>query len=73
MMPKKSIIKAKITENLLLERDPAKIHMRDGTVKLLTDVEQSVISKLQNTINFIPNVYCSESAYEILLEKGIID
>lgn len=69
---KKRIIKDKIQQNVLLERDPVKILTDSGDVQLLVDVENSIISHLQNTFNFVPNVYCSDSAYELLLEEGII-
>lgn len=84
-IPKKSIMFVKSPKNVaksaqdapqpnvLLERDPVKIAMENGEVKLLAEVENSLISKLYNSNNFIPNVYCSESAYEILLQHGIIE
>lgn len=59
--------------NVLLDRDAVKIAMENGEVKLLGDVENSLISKLFNSNNFIPNVYCSTSAYELLLKEGIIE
>ncbi|MBP9674273.1 MAG: HD domain-containing protein [Bacteriovoracaceae bacterium] len=68
----KQIVKNKVNENVLLERDPAKLSLDNGDVVLLGDVENSVISKLQNTYNFIPNVFCSEAAYALLVEKKII-
>jgi uncharacterized protein len=64
-------VKGKTSENLLLERDPAKILMDNGDVKLLGDVENSIISNLQNKFNFVPNVYCSDSAYELLKAHGL--
>lgn len=69
---RKKLVKSKTSENLLLERDPAKILMDNGDVKLLGDVENSIISDLQNKFNFVPNVYCSDSAYELLKNEGII-
>jgi hypothetical protein len=69
---KKMIIKKLEGDNYLLDRDPVKILMDSGDIKLLVDVEESIISKLQNTINFIPNLYCSQSAYEKLLAGGVI-
>lgn len=69
---KKNIIKKKMNPNILLERDPVKILTESGDVQLLVDVENSIISQLQNTFNFVPNVYCSESAYQLLVEHGII-
>ena len=59
--------------NVLLDRDPVKISMENGDVVLLAEVENSLISKLFNSNNFIPNVYCSSSAYELLLSEGVID
>lgn len=59
--------------NVLLDRDPVKIAMENGEVKLLAEVENSLISKLFNSNNFIPNVYCSSTAYELLLAEGVID
>lgn len=69
---KKSVIKNTGSPNILLERDPAKILTSSGDVKLLADVENSVIYKLQNSFNFVPNVFCSNSAYELLEKEGII-
>lgn len=59
--------------NVLFDRDPVKISTEGGEIKLLAEVENSVISKLYNSNNFIPNVYCSESAYQLLLANGLID
>jgi len=86
-IPKKSIMFVKSPKNVargakdsqlpnvLLERDPVKISMdhNGGDIKLLAEVENSLISKLYNSNNFIPNVYCSDSAYELLLSEGIIE
>lgn len=69
---KKSVVKNTGSPNILLERDPAKILTSNGDVKLLADVENSVIYKLQNSFNFVPNVFCSNSAYELLEKEGII-
>lgn len=68
----KSVVKSKMTENLLLERDPVKIQNDSGDVKLLGDMENSIIAKLQNQFNFVPNIFCSESAYQLLIKEGII-
>ncbi len=69
---RKKLVKGKTTENLLLERDPAKILLHTGEVRLLGDMENSVIGHLQNKFNFVPNVYCSESAWEILKAEGVV-
>jgi uncharacterized protein len=69
---RRKLVKSKTGENLLLERDPVKILTDNGDVKLLGDVENSIISDLQDKFNFVPNVYCSDSAYELLKAEGII-
>ena len=68
-----SIVKGKKGPNVLLERDPVKISFDNGNIKLLAEVENSIISQLQHTNNYLPNVFCSYSAYNILLEDGIIE
>lgn len=70
---KKRIVKDQQGPNILLERDPAKILNEMGRVQLLVDVENSIISQVQNTYNFVPNVFCSESAHELLVKKNIIE
>ncbi len=68
------LVKNKSKQNVLLERDPVKICYDNGDVKLLAEVENSVISQLQNTKNFIPALFCSDSAYQLLLsKKAIVD
>lgn len=69
---KKSLVKNSST-NVLLERDPVKISFENGDVKLLADIENSVISRLNSTNNYIPNVFLSESSYNLLLKEGIIE
>jgi hypothetical protein len=68
----RQLVKTKKGENLLLERDPVKILGVDENVRLLAEVENSIISRLQNSFNYVPNVYCSESAYKLLQEHKII-
>lgn len=69
----KNIIANNKSGNVLLERDPVKISYENGDIKLLAEVENSVISRLHNTTNFIPNIFCSQGAYEILAKEGVID
>ncbi len=69
----KSVIKDKKQVNVLFERDPTKILMEDGNVKLLSDMENSMLMKLQHHFNFIPNVFCSPSAYIRLKEAGFLN
>jgi HD superfamily phosphohydrolase len=67
-----SIVKNSKESNILLERDPVKISSDDGEVKLLAEIDNSTISILQNTKNYIPNVFCSQSAYDLLLKAKLI-
>ncbi|WP_127714836.1 HD domain-containing protein [Halobacteriovorax sp. HLS] len=69
----KAIAKGGTTANLLLERDPVKISYENGDIKLLADVENSVISSLHKKMNYTPNVFCSESAHKILVDAGLIE
>lgn len=69
----KNIVASNKSGNVLLERDPVKISYENGDIKLLAEVENSVISRLHNATNFIPNVFCSQGAYELLAKEGIID
>jgi HD superfamily phosphohydrolase len=68
----KKVIKDKTQVNVLFERDPTKILTEDGNVKLMSDMENSMIAKLQNHFNFIPNAFCSQSAYELLKKGGFL-
>jgi HD superfamily phosphohydrolase len=68
----KSIIENKTEENVLLERDPVKISCDDGSVKLLAELDNSIISRLNNTNNYIPNVFVSLGAYKLLVDSGMI-
>ena len=70
---KRGIIKGKSHDNILLERDPVKILLDSGETQLLVDLDNSVISNLQNAFNFVPNVFCSDSAYALLKSAGLLD
>lgn len=69
----KMVVEASRSQNVLLERDPVKISYDNGDIKLLAEVENSVISRLDNTNNFIPNVFVSNSAYDLLRKHGLVD
>lgn len=68
----KSIAKDNQMSNVLLERDPVKISYPNGEIKLLADVENSIISNLSKTMSYTPNVFCSQSALELLIKEKII-
>ena len=69
----KNIVQSKTESNVLLERDPVKISYENGDIKLLAEVENSVISRLHNTQNYIPNVFVSRGGFEILVKEGVIE
>jgi uncharacterized protein len=69
----KTLVKSNGATNILLERDPVKISYENGDIKLLADVENSIISKLQQSNNYIPNVFCSESAYQLLRKANLVE
>jgi uncharacterized protein len=56
----------------LLTRDAVKISYDNGEVKLLSEVEDSIIARLSHVANYIPNLFCSESAFKMLLKDGAI-
>ncbi len=63
---RKEIVKKSEGKNILLERDPVKIIFENGDIKILSEIDNSIVSKIVNYNNYIPNVFCSVSAYEIL-------
>lgn len=65
----KDVVKKGIEKNILLERDPVKISADNGDICLLPQVENSIISKLVNVNNYIPNVFCSNNAYELIKDR----
>lgn len=68
----RKVIRDKTFDNLLHERDPAKIVKEDGNVVLLSSIEDTLINKLQTSYNFLPNVFCSESAHTRLEKAGLL-
>jgi HD superfamily phosphohydrolase len=62
----KTLVRDKTTENVLWERDPTKIVKENGDIFLLSDIEGSLIGLLQNKTNFLPNVFCSQGAFDLL-------
>lgn len=70
---KESIVKSgTVTQNVLLERDPVKISYENGDIVLLSDVDNSTISRMKDINNYIPNVFVSDSAYALLKNGGIV-
>ncbi|HEY8279141.1 MAG TPA: hypothetical protein VIH99_05935, partial [Bdellovibrionota bacterium] len=66
------IVKKRVSDNLLQERDPVKIMDRSGKVSLLIDRENSIIRILSNVVNFIPVLYMNQKAHALLRGKGLL-
>jgi HD superfamily phosphohydrolase len=58
--------KLKSSDPEKLARDPVKIVSRDGSAKMLVEIENSLMRTLSGYTNFVPSVYASEGAYKIL-------
>ena len=56
-----------------LLRDPAKILTRDGQIRLLAEVPNSLMSILSQYRNFLPRIYVSPTLYERLEKKKIFE
>ncbi len=69
----KSIVRDKGPSPLLHQRDPVKISYENGDVKVLAEVQNSIISKLHQVGNFIPNVFVNQSAYDLLVKRGLTE
>lgn len=57
----------------ILLPDSAKILTREGEIKLLIDMPNSLTSILSQYRNFFPRIYVSPTTYEKLVKKGVID
>ncbi len=68
-----NVLKDNTRENLLLNADPVKILDERGEVRLLAEIEHSLMSRLQNVYNFTPNIFCSASAQRLLLQEKVIE
>jgi hypothetical protein len=57
---------------LYLELEPVKIVTKRAGVKLLVEVENSIVKRLAGYINFVPNVYANESAMRLFKAKKLL-
>jgi len=55
-----------------MELEPVKIITKRAGVKLLVEIENSIVRRLSNYINFVPNVYANESAMKLFKSKKLI-
>ncbi len=68
-----SIVRHKDLSPILHQRDPVKISYENGEVKVLAEVENSIISRLHQIGNFVPNVFVNQSAYDLLVKRGLTE
>ncbi len=57
---------------LYLELEPVKIVTKRAGVKLLVEVDNSIVKRLAGYINFVPNVYANESAMRLFKAKKLL-
>ena len=81
-IPNKDIIftasKEKLLKNttrkgpLYLDPEPVKIITKRGGPKLLVEMENSIVRRLADYINFVPSVYANDAAMKLLKSKKMI-
>jgi HD superfamily phosphohydrolase len=54
------------------DRDSIKIVDKYGNPSLLIERSNSLVGRLTRYVNFIPNVYCNQAAYDLLSKKRIV-
>ncbi len=69
----KQIVKKRSSDNLYRERDPVKIVERDGSPRLLVEMENSLMKHLSGFYNFVPSVYGNEPAIQLLRKRGLLE
>jgi len=68
----RALAKKKTAAKLYQERDPVKVVDRYGKPQLLVERENSLMKFLSSYINFVPSVYGSEAALELLRKKKFV-
>ncbi len=71
-LPSKDVVFSKKNAHPLEDRDGIKVQMKNGSLKPLYEVQNSTTAHLHHLMNFIPNLYGNEKAYEILKAHRII-
>lgn len=57
---------------LYMELEPVKIITKRSGVKLLVEIENSIVRRLANYINFVPSVYANDSAMKLFKAKKLL-
>lgn len=69
----RTLLKKRRSDSVYAERDPIKIIDKGGNPSLLVERDNSLVGRLSNYVNFIPNVYANDAAVELLKARKIID
>ncbi|MBI3544494.1 MAG: HD domain-containing protein, partial [Deltaproteobacteria bacterium] len=67
-----TLLRKRSPDGLYSDRDPIKVVDKHGKPSLLVERESSLVGKLANYVNFIPNVYANSAAIELLRDRKII-
>jgi len=71
---KKSLTRGKgSSKGLIAESESVKIVDHSGKPSLLVDRENTLMKHLSGYINFVPSVYASQAAIDLLRKKGVIE
>jgi HD superfamily phosphohydrolase len=54
------------------EQEPVKIITKRGGPKLLVEVDNSIVKRLANYVNFVPSVYANDAAMKLFKAKKLI-
>ena len=55
-----------------MELEPVKIITKRSGVKLLIEVDNSIVKRLAQYVNFVPSVYANESAMKLFKSRKMI-
>jgi hypothetical protein len=69
----KHLMKKRRADNLYAEPEPVKIVTKSGEPALLIERENSLMARLSGVVNFVPNVYASDSAAALLKARGLVE
>lgn len=60
-------------KSIIKTRDPVKVLSRNGEVKLLLEISNSLLKILSEYRNFIPRIYVSPNTYQLLKKNKVLD
>lgn len=69
----RSLPRKRDSSDLWSDRDSIKVIDKYGNPSLLVERESSIIGRLANVVNFIPNVYGNDAAIELLRSRKMLE